>query len=283
MKLVLSRIDYQGSRTPLYMRDRPGSGIVTIKEAPGSEKVVKVLAPWSLPVFKDFEVSDVGVQEDTDEASEDVVAFPLGSKIPEALFTTMEAARRRALEANDQQQASIFQTLLDSIDPSNSPEGSERNWPLVIKTLRERFPGVLREVSLFNPGTLERSSRKDLVFEESDFFLRGLGWLNLLVKDQVSPNGKECTSDAPLQVGKWLPNSVARMRRFYKHGSKEHVHIFPSAKAKVLLRQEVQDGYDSSPTYVSSSFFKSEAENISLLREVLSTIHNLHLILRSDT
>ena len=118
---------------------------------------------------------------------------------------------------------------------------------------------------------------------KTPFFSQGLGWLNLLVKGSVSASGKESVSDSPLQVGKWLPNSVSRLRRFYKHGTKEHMTILPSEKAKKLLKQEVQDGYESSPTFVPASFFKTESESISLLREVLSTLNNLESIVRNDS
>ena len=87
--------------------------------------------------------------------------------------------------------------MLDSIDPSNSPEGSERNWPLILQTWKEHMPGILMEISLFNPGVLERSSRKELCFQETKFFSQGLGWLNLLVKGSVSSSGKESVSDSP--------------------------------------------------------------------------------------
>ena len=85
ISLVLSRIEYQGSQVPLFMRDRPGTAIITIKEACDSNKVVKILAPWSLPIFRDFQSEDLDM-DDTDVysddtssvTSEDEVTVPLG-------------------------------------------------------------------------------------------------------------------------------------------------------------------------------------------------------------
>ena len=281
MNHVLARVRFQGPSTPLFLLEEPNHGLINIMRSPTSKVTLKVLNPWELPVFENFKTRDedsLGQEYPTEEES----VIHSKKNVPKTLIATMDTARRRALEANDPERASIFQSLLEAIDPADSPEGSERNWPLVMKTLKEKFPETLRLVSTWNPGTMEKSDKPDIVFEDSDFFKQGLGWLNLLVKGQVSPSGKECSSDSPLQVGKWLPNSVAKMRRFYKHGTKEHISILPSAGDKSLLKPEVMENYDTSSTFTPASFFKSEADNISLLREILSTMFNLNLILKSD-
>ena len=52
MRLVLGRIEFQGPKTPLFMLNGPGNGIVTIKESSVSETIVKILAPWCFQVLE---------------------------------------------------------------------------------------------------------------------------------------------------------------------------------------------------------------------------------------
>ena len=72
-----------------------------------------------------------------------------------------------------------------------------------------------------------------------------------------------------------MPNAVSRIRRFYRHGSKDHVSLFPSPKAKTLLTDEGKTSFDVAQASVPASFLRAEGENISLLREIVSTIHHL--------
>ena len=91
---------------------------------------------------------------------------------------------------------------MEAIDPVSSPEGSERNWPLVMKTLKEKFPDSLRQLSYWDPGTTAKSARSELVFNEGEFFNQGLGWLHMVVKGESSASGKECETETPLPPGK---------------------------------------------------------------------------------
>ena len=72
------------------------------------------------------------------------------------------------------------------------------------------------------------------------------------------------------------------MRRFYRHGTKEHVCFFPSPKAKNLLTLEARESFEVTPTQVSPSFLKSVAENVPLLRETISTTLHLQNVMRSE-
>ena len=295
--VVLNRIRFENLNRELYKMTSVGEGLVTVHPAGNSDRVVKVLSPWSLPVFEVLPKSpiehtpnqdqnpdpNIPIQQTPDpkNPSPEEEAKRLG-KIPRFLIETVSAAKQKALDENDSTKASIFQSLLEAIDPVDSPEGSERNWPLIIKTIKERFPEAIKQLSFWDPGTTSKSTKSDLVFEENEFFSQGLGWLHLVAKGEASATGKECHNESPLSLGKWLPNTVSRMRRFYRHGTKDHVCIFPSPKAKNLLPLEARDSFEVTPTQVPPSFLKSVAENVSLLREIISTTLHLQNVMRSE-
>ena len=253
MCLLLSRIDFQGDKTPLYLRDRPGSGIVVIKAAPGSDKVVKILAPWALEVFDPFRHKD-----DCNDLVSGETPVPI--------------------DVDD-----INLPDESPVDTSNSPEGSARNWPLIMQTWRQYFPDLLENISGLEPGTMEQSSKSDTVFNETSFFKQGLDWLHLLVNGCVSPSGRKTATASPFPRGKWLPHSVSRLRRFYKHGHFDHVNFTPSSKAASLLRADSRDSFETMFTRTPASYIKMQADSFSLLREVLSTSHNLSDIIKSDS
>ena len=83
--------------------------VLCLKESPGSDNVVKVLAPWSLDILKYFVTQPSSGEDCPPPSKHEVPPLPLGSKLPKAIFATMEAARRRALDANDPQQSTFFQ------------------------------------------------------------------------------------------------------------------------------------------------------------------------------
>ena len=298
MMTVLGRIRFQVPTPALFQMSSVGEGLVTVHPAGKSQTISKVLSPWSLSVFDSLpkvtsqqtptqDPQPIPVPQNkkspvhgNPSPEEDNKKF--GNNIPRFLIETVSAAKQKALDENDSAKASIFQSLLEAIDPVDSPEGSERNWPLIIKTIRERFPDAMKQLSFWDPGTTSKSAKSDLVFEENEFFSQGLGWLHLVAKGESSATGKECFNESPLPPGKWLPNTVARMRRFYRHGTKDHVCLFPSAKAKSLLTQDGQDSFEVTSTQVPPSFLRSLAENLSLLREILSTMLHLQNVMRSE-
>ena len=57
MSLVLGRMRYQYPSAPLFQITSLGDGIVTIHPTRSSNRVVKILAPWSLSIFNDVDFS----------------------------------------------------------------------------------------------------------------------------------------------------------------------------------------------------------------------------------
>ena len=91
------------------------------------------------------------------------------------------------------------------------------------------------------------------MFNPNIFFAELIEWFSFLADGTFNSVGKEVQKPFPLPSGRILPPSFSKVRRFYKHGCGEHVSIFPSEEAKLLLKLVAQS-FEPSPIALTPSF-----------------------------
>ena len=120
MKIILSRMQFEPQCLPLYLLDRPGTGVVKIKETPHSSRIVQIVDPWELQVFDDF-VSPPGLDPDVrrEEPSNPTLGLPNQEEGSERNWTRIMEFWRKELPEVLQE---IFPYVIGTDEVSESPE-----------------------------------------------------------------------------------------------------------------------------------------------------------------
>ena len=279
---VISRLFYEPFTKPLFKLLTPKTGIVKVKASHDSLNIAKILYPWDLKVIKTFVPPSLPMTDTSQPVARQVPLPASTARATKPFMDLLDSARKRALDEGQVATANILQSLHDFVDPSALGETTPRNWPLIIDTFRKHYPEILHDIFPLIPGTNKRAQHPETVFSSSDFFTQGLDWLTQIATGTVSALGKKTFQDSPIGKGRWLPNCAAKYRRFYRHGEKEHLNLQPSERAKSFLRSDDRGSFDSSGIKLNPSLVKGISDNISFLREIISTANNLFTILSDD-
>ena len=301
-ELVLDRITCPMDWPPLFKARHKFQGHMTF--APFDESLRRqYLFPWDLPVIEDWPDFPESEDEEEGERTQQTTQAkgehrPNNSAVDEGLQMGASRVPRtiqkkasgllsllQAAAANkDAGEASlVLDPLAQAIAPLSEPEPGFGDWPALMNFIKEKKPD-LREKSDFvsAPSGSFGSKYEETFFSKSDYFKGPLDWFSLINAGKINSAGKRIDGGSALNKGKFISHGLGKVRKYYRHGDKEHLPLTIQEDVKRHIIAPRRQGFDSEPLHIQPNLARILGDSVSYARECVATSKIMTDILKED-